>query len=340
MMKRLVAYLCFLLALSTGFARADEFQYHPPGALLDDTGDGRLGDRTVYFEHMAFPLAVGPGADDANAYIGSQIYNVRGGSANAIDNYVYPWRDNFCEKRPWDMPMCPGSAKGHQGVDIRPSTPVNVTWNAIAMADGVVTQVTNNTTVTVRSDNGYYCRYLHLGKASIADAGIAVNVRVRKGVTVMGKVSNIMGGIPNTSIHLHFDCYKRVNNQIVRMPVYTSLIAAYRVAFGMESLVTGGQLGVDAAREMGGEGPVPPVSEACPPLGASIGTETRYSFSSLWIHNCSLVGLVAEGTGRKFVYVRPTTQLRALAAADPVLFEGVYEEMPPHLRRQRQKAGV
>ncbi|RVO68794.1 hypothetical protein CN084_32725 [Sinorhizobium medicae] len=46
--------------------------------------------------------------------------------------------------------------------------------------------------------------------------------------------------------------------------------------------------------------------------------------SSYWLHNCSVVGLIADtGTGtRNFVYYQPKTSLAALVGADPLLFAG------------------
>ncbi len=35
-------------------------------------------------------------------------------------NFAYPWRDNFCEHRTYEVSQCPGGM-GHQGQDIRPS---------------------------------------------------------------------------------------------------------------------------------------------------------------------------------------------------------------------------
>ena len=37
---------------------------------------------------------------------------------SAADNFSYPWRDNFCERRGFPVGQCPGG-HGHQGQDIR-----------------------------------------------------------------------------------------------------------------------------------------------------------------------------------------------------------------------------
>ncbi|MDR9759348.1 peptidoglycan DD-metalloendopeptidase family protein [Rhizobium redzepovicii] len=318
-----LAILWSLILSSAG--QADDFKYYPPGELFPGSGSGRKLDRQLYAPNIAFPLLVGSANGDAHAYAGSQINNVRGGSANAPENYVYPWRDVYCETRSWTMPLCP-SGKGHQGVDIRPSSNRNDYWKAVAIDDGVVTSVTSNTTVTVRSDNGFYCRYLHMAKGSISDNGIVAGTRVRKGVTVLGRVSNIMGGIANTSIHLHFDCNKRVSNDAVFVPVYTSLISAYRKSMDLPNIDMGQSLGTDAQREVGSSEPGDDghPTETCGPT-SDIGTAAQFTFSSIWKHNCSVVGLVAQGNSRKFVYIQPRTGIKPLVQSDPILFTGTFE---------------
>ena len=80
--------------------------------------------------------------------------------------------------------------------------------------------------------------------------GVKKGDRVKKGDTVIGKVSNIMGGRPNTSIHLHFDC-KTTHPDLgikVHIPIYTSLVAAYRRAWNLPDLVKLGVLLNDPER--------------------------------------------------------------------------------------------
>ena len=107
------------------------------------SGKGGRADYTVYSK-MRFPLL------DAPAYANSQsfmnlgncdstgrvsvgmaglipTYRCRVGGTTllkdeaAAGNYAYPWRDNFCEHRAFDVGQCPGGF-GHQGQDIRPSS--------------------------------------------------------------------------------------------------------------------------------------------------------------------------------------------------------------------------
>jgi hypothetical protein len=239
------------------------FTYHAPGDLV--AGSGR-NDRTIYFPDIMFPLAVGPSAGNVQAFAHSQIHP-------PADRNAYPWRDTYCEPREWSMSLCP-TEKGHQGDDISPFTNENVKWSAVAMDDGVVTQISPFTVVTIRSKSNFYCRYMHLDPGSIAAAGLREGQEIRRGALV-GKVSNIMDGTPSTSIHLHFDCYKIMGGKIVRLPVYTSLISAYRVAWGMEALNEGGKLGFDTARELpfGGVAPVPPPGMADTSLPISFRTK-------------------------------------------------------------------
>jgi len=40
---------------------------------------------------------------------------------SARENYSYPWQDNFCETRDFEVGQC-ATGMGHQGQDIRPSS--------------------------------------------------------------------------------------------------------------------------------------------------------------------------------------------------------------------------
>ncbi|MBQ0822678.1 M23 family metallopeptidase [Microvirga sp. HBU67558] len=243
--RGLVAAVSLIVAPPSPAAAQEAFLYHSPGNLA--VGAGRENDRTIYLPGLLFPLAAGPAFGNAHAYANSQIHP-SGGPGNSEENYAYPWRDTYCEKRSWDMPLCPGKT-GHQGLDIRPQRPERNAFPALAMDNGVVTSITSNTTVTIRSNANYYCRYLHLDRDSITQAGLKVGAAIRRG-DVVGKVSNIMGGIPNTTIHLHFDCHKTINGRTVRLPIYASVVAAYRRAWQLDPLDTGGSLGVDPIREL------------------------------------------------------------------------------------------
>ena len=47
---------------------------------------------------------------------------------SARENYSYPWQDNFCEARDFEVGQC-ANGYGHQGQDIRPATcKKNIHW--------------------------------------------------------------------------------------------------------------------------------------------------------------------------------------------------------------------
>lgn len=245
--KLSIALVSAFFVWGAGLATAVEnFKYYAPGDLVD--GLGRAGDRHLYI-HLGFPLKAGPEFDGARAFANSQIHGVAGGNDKA--NYTYPWRDTFCEGRSWAMPLCPNHT-GHQGVDIRPEAPNDGIWPVMAVADGVVTAVTPFTRVEIRSTDSegpFSCRYLHMQASAIAAAGIKVGKTVKRG-DVIGKVSNIMGGKPDTTYHLHFDCSRQISGRSLHVPVYAALVSAYRVAWGLPALDDGGELGTDTSAEV------------------------------------------------------------------------------------------
>lgn len=194
-----------------------------PGDLEPNSGDGRR-DSTIYFPRMRFPLEQGP------AYLNSQVYRKggeHGGGGDQCDqsNYSYPWRDNYCESRRWDMKLCP-SGKGHQGQDIRPGTCKKDLHWAVAVEDGVIANV-GTYSVTLQARNGVLYRYLHLNMNELAVQELD---SITKGSKI-GKVSNHFGDT-RTTIHLHFDVKGTIlvgdTKVATYLPPYTSLVASYR----------------------------------------------------------------------------------------------------------------
>ena len=204
---------------------AKGFTYYPAGQLSPSkSGTGRLGDSYVYAPGIRFPI------ESAPAYLNSQVYGIGGylgpkGSLCDNKNYIYPWHDNYCEKRGWSMPLCSGG-KGHQGVDIRTATCEKKKYYAVAVESGVITYI-GSYTVKLRGSSGRTYRYLHLDSRTL---------QVRRGQTVrrgqrIGLVSNNMGSTP-TSIHLHFDMKQTIKvgnaSKLLYVPPYTSLVEAYK----------------------------------------------------------------------------------------------------------------
>ncbi len=201
------------------------FSYYPAGQLIpENSGKGRVGDNYIYAPGIRFPL------ESAPAYINSQVYGVGGylgpkGSLCDKKNYSYPWRDNYCEKRGWKMPLC-SSGKGHQGVDIRSSTCEKKKYYAVAVEDGVITYI-GKYTVKLRGKSGRTYRYLHLDSKTLL---VRRGERVRRAQRI-GLVSNNMGST-TTSIHLHFDMKQTIKignrSKSIFVPPYTSLVDAYK----------------------------------------------------------------------------------------------------------------
>jgi hypothetical protein len=253
------------------------FAYYPPGDLdPHDANRGRKGDRKVYLPNIIFPLRLAP---DQHPHMNSQIWGhggsgwdgkgEAGGSECDPVNYDPMFqRDTYCEIRTWAMPMCPGGT-GHQGQDIRPPTCKDNSWEVVAVVDGIITQVTSNTTVRLKGADGTDYWYLHMHPQSIS---VKIGQSVKQG-DVLGHVSKYMDGDPNgTTMHLHFQVRQtiRVDGKImsVYVPGYTSLIAAYRKAKGLDpGIDPDGNLIVDARFEIGAPNAAPtPSSQPSPPV--------------------------------------------------------------------------
>jgi murein DD-endopeptidase MepM/ murein hydrolase activator NlpD len=210
------------LASVSSTAHAEDFTYAPPGELVPGSGTGRV-DNNVYAPNMRFPIETGP------AFANSQVWGVGGSQGPAGDqcslpNFSYPWHDNYCEERTWDMPLCP-SGTGHQGQDTRAATcDKNVHW-VVAAESGAVTSVGSYSVYITAADGTRY-DYLHMGSVQVA-----VGDDVTKGQHI-GKVSNEFGGTP-TSVHLHFNLRQNVAGVgTVYVPPYLSLVTAYQALIG------------------------------------------------------------------------------------------------------------
>ncbi len=321
------------MAGMAGVAHGDGLSYFGPGDILPAHVDGNA-DRRVLFPDWVFPVEAGRDIG-RHAYMGTQLPKYHGLDwANDPRLYRYPHRDNQCEPRRWKMHVC-AAGQGHQGQDIRPHDNSDARWAVRAVEEGVVVLVTGNTTVAVRSENRT-CRYLHMDKASIAAANITLGAKVRKG-QVLGKVSNLMKGVPNTSIHLHFDCYTGTAASGNFYPVYASLLAAYLRAWEVDPVIKDGKLSVNPDLEIGAGGTPPETGQPIRPApgpapadcaGVTLGpTPPGVDLArvrSLWRHNCSVMGLISgpDSDSRRFVYVRPKSTIAPAIASEPLLFEG------------------
>jgi len=213
-----------LLLLAPSVASA-QFAYRPPGELAAGSGRGRV-DSTVYAPGIRFPIEAAP------AFLNSQVWGVGGGSGppgSQCDaaNRSYPWRDNYCESRSWDMPMCP-SGVGHQGQDIRAATCADRAHYAVATVNGTVTHI-GSYSLYLTGDDGRRYDYLHM-----RDLTVSEGARVTRGAR-LGRVSNSFGGTA-TTIHLHFNLRMNVSGLgSVYAPTYMSLVRSYEDLLGVSS---------------------------------------------------------------------------------------------------------
>ncbi len=215
----------FATILASASAHGAPFSYRPPGELVPGSGKGRV-DSKVYAPGIRFPIESGP------AFANSQVWghggsSGPGGSQCDVENFSYPWHDNYCETRSWTMPLCP-SGTGHQGQDTRSSDCKPDVHATVAVDDGTITNIGTYSVYLTRAD-GTRFDYLHM-----SNVAVKVGQKVKRG-DPMGKVSNQFGGTP-TTVHLHFNIQQNVSGTgVVYVPPYLSLVQAYETLMGTTS---------------------------------------------------------------------------------------------------------
>ena len=220
-MRRLAIAIALIPA--TAYAGGEEFSYNEPGDLVPGSGEG-AADYTVYAPGMRYPIENGPSYPNSQVW-GAGGSNGGGGSQCDAVNYSYPWSDNYCETRSWDMPLCP-SGVGHQGQDIRPGTCDDMTHWQVASEAGEVTNI-GSYSVYVTTAGGQRFDWLH-GGGNI----VSVGQDVAKGER-LNLVSNEFGGT-STTIHLHFNIRQDVAGVgFVYVSPYMSLVESYMDLLGI-----------------------------------------------------------------------------------------------------------
>jgi hypothetical protein len=244
-----------------------DFSYFSPGDLIPDTGWHKLPGRADYhvYADMRFPIAKAP------AYVKSQSFmpwgdcyrsgrrgplGKKGAQYNckvnglplvfdeaAPVNFSYPWRDNFCELRNFQVGQCPGGY-GHQGEDIRPSTCLLENENAdrcqpyqdtvAAVRDGIIWRNPGNLAayILVNTANDFVrFRYLHMNPKFMDADGLFSGRQVSEG-EIIGKVAT-WGDFKNgTSYHLHFNMQVFTKAGWVWVSPYMTLVHAYEKLIG------------------------------------------------------------------------------------------------------------
>ena len=228
-------------------AAADPFTYDPPGQLASGSGKGRV-DMNVYAPGIRFPIESGP------AFANSQVWGHGGNSGTGsqcdIENFSYPWHDNYCETRDWAMPLCP-SGTGHQGQDIRAASCKPGVHTAVAVVDGTITSI-GSYSVYLTAADGTRFDYLHE-----QDVIVKEGQQVKRGDPI-GKVSNKFG-TDVTTVHLHFNIHQNVAGVgAVYVPPYLSVVQAYETLEGI------GVMDAGAPEAAAPPPPPPPTSQEAP----------------------------------------------------------------------------
>jgi Peptidase family M23 len=219
------------------------FTYHSPGRLIPGTGFRGAGGRSDYtvYSDIGFPLAEMP------AFANTQYYarRVSGGVA------AYPWRDNFCEGRSFQVAQCP-AGMGHQGQDIGASKCSRTSAgddrcaphhdDVVAVRDGTILRaprqeavylIVNTPTEHIRF------RYLHMRPRLLDAAGVLSGRRVTTG-EILGQIGNYSQHENGTSYHVHFDIQVPTRAGWVYVSPYMTLVAAYeRLIGGRGSEISG-----------------------------------------------------------------------------------------------------
>lgn len=198
------------------------FTYNPPGKL--QAGVQGVADTTIYDPGIRFPIEQAPAFANSQVWGHGGLNGPAGDQCDAAD-YSYPWSDDFCETRSYSTPICP-STSGHQGDDVRPSTCAAAVHPAVAVEDGVISQI-GTYTVYLSGNSGRLYLYLHMQMNQLK---VSVGDHVTRGQE-LGLVSNNFG-TSSTTIHLHFEIKEPVtlNGQTLttNVPPYTSLVDAYQ----------------------------------------------------------------------------------------------------------------
>jgi murein DD-endopeptidase MepM/ murein hydrolase activator NlpD len=232
-------------------ASSPDFTYHPSGDIVANSGARKQGghaDLTAYSQ-IRFPLEKTP------AFAHSQSFG-KGKSDERTEEY--PWRDNFCEARSFEVGQC-ASGFGHQGQDLRAAAcpPDNDGGQncdpkqqaIVAARNGIVIRAAKQQAATLqintRTEHIRF-RYMHMNPSAMDADGLLNGRRVAEGEKI-GVVSNYLDRPAGTSRHLHFDVQVFTRDGWLWVNPYTTLIAAY------ERLIRG------RGREIG---PEPPAAAA------------------------------------------------------------------------------
>jgi hypothetical protein len=281
-------------------AVSPDFTYYAPGDLIPGTGvHGQSGraDPTVYAK-IRFPMAQPPayavsqsfmnwGNCDLTGRVGlggrsdNATYRCRVNDKPLVNdeskNFAYPWRDNFCEHRTYEVGQCPAGV-GHQGQDIRPATCLErdpaagrcepYQEDVVAVSDGVLMRSPGDLALYLlinKPGEHIRVRYLHMNPKMLDAAGMVSGRKVVEG-EVLGAVGDYENSEGGTSYHLHFDAQLPTRAGWVFFNPYMTLVAAYERLIGARGQIVNDAMGASSPPADTAESATPPsVALAMPP---------------------------------------------------------------------------
>jgi hypothetical protein len=248
-------------------AQSPDFTYYAPGDILPGTGmRGQAGraDPTVY-ARIRYPMAQAPSYVNSQTFmnwgncdftgrvtLGGRAYRCKVNSKPLVrdesKNYAYPWRDNFCEHRYFQVGQCPAGL-GHQGEDIRPSSCLLRNEGAdrcqpfqhdiVAVRSGVVLRAAGDEALYLVADapgEHIRFRYLHMDPRTLDAAGMVTGRELTEG-EVIGAAANYENHQGGTTYHLHFDLQVPTRAGWVFVNPYMTLVASYERLIGARGQV-------------------------------------------------------------------------------------------------------
>jgi murein DD-endopeptidase MepM/ murein hydrolase activator NlpD len=215
---------------------SSDFTYRASGDIIARTGARRQSGRadTTAYSQIRFPLVRVPVAVRSQSFARRDKTPLSGG--------VYPWRDNFCEDRSFNVGQC-ASGFGHQGQDIRPRPCTaeeaadscdDKRQSIVAVRDGIVIRAPKQQAATLQINTAtehIRFRYMHMNPSAMDADGLLNGRRVVEGEHI-GFVSNYLDRPNGTSRHLHFDVQVFTRDGWLWVNPYTTLVAAYERLIG------------------------------------------------------------------------------------------------------------
>lgn len=212
-------------------ARSADFSYRPSGDIIPNSGYRKQGGHpdAMAYAQIRFPLEKAP------AFVHSQSHTKRDKDDGLT---AYPWRDNFCESRSFEVWQCSGGY-GHQGEDIRaadcPSPgdsrePCDHKQRGVvAVRDAVVIRASKDQAATLevnsRTEHIRF-RYMHMNPQALNADGV-LNGRIVTEGEKIGVISNYLDHPAGTSMHLHFDVQVFTRDGWIWVSPYVTLVSAY-----------------------------------------------------------------------------------------------------------------